>query len=386
MILQDRSGNDDPSFLAKNVYAYLGAVSKRQEIAAAFPSYLPAVPQLYAEVDREKAVQQQVDLSSIYTTMQTFMGGYLVNYFNRFGRQWQTFVEAEGDTRTNIQDINQFYVRSANGSQVPLGSLVHVKQITGPEFILRFNEYNGAQLNITGAPGYSSGQVRAALEDVFHQTMPAGMGFSYEGMSFQEQRAAEGVPSWMIFGLSLLIVFLILAALYESWSLPFSILMSTPMAVFGAFAFLWLRRWLTGLFLPAYSVLIENDVYSQIGLVMLIGLAAKNSILVVAFAKANYEKGMPLVESALDAAKVRYRPLMMTSIAFILGCVPLWTASGAGAIARQVMGTAVIGGMVVETFVGRYLVPAIFIVVERLSGARVPASGSTPSPAQGGRV
>jgi HAE1 family hydrophobic/amphiphilic exporter-1 len=318
--------------------------------------------------------------------MQTFMGGYLVNYFNRFGRQWQTFVEAEGDTRTNIQDINQFYVRSANGSQVPLGSLVHVKQITGPEFILRFNEYNGAQLNITGAPGYSSGQVRAALEDVFHQTMPTGMGFSYEGMSFQEQRAAEGVPSWMIFGLSLLVVFLILAALYESWSLPFSILLSTPMAVFGAFAFLWLRRWLTGLFLPAYSVLIENDVYSQIGLVMLIGLAAKNSILVVAFAKANYEKGMPLVESALDAARVRYRPLMMTSIAFILGCVPLWTASGAGAIARQVMGTAVIGGMVVETFVGRYLVPAIFTVVERLSGARVAASGSTPSPAQGGHV
>ena len=386
MILQDRSGNDDPSFLAKNVYGFLGAVSKRPEIAAAFPSYLPAVPQLYAEVDREKAVQQQVDLSSIYTTMQTFMGGYLVNYFNRFGRQWQTFVQAEGDTRTNIQDINQFYVRSANGSQVPLGSLVHVKQITGPEFILRFNEYNGAQLNITGAPGYSSGQVRAALEDVFHHTMPAGMGFSYQGMSFQEQRAAEGIPSWMIFGLSLLIVFLILAALYESWSLPFSILMSTPMAVFGAFAFLWLRRWLTGLFLPAYSVLIENDVYSQIGLVMLIGLAAKNSILVVAFAKANYEKGMPLVESALDAARVRYRPLMMTSIAFILGCVPLWTASGAGAIARQVMGTAVIGGMVVETFVGRYLVPAIFVVVERLSGARVPASGSTPSPAQGGQA
>ena len=386
MILQDRSGNDDPSFLAKNVYAFLGAVSKRPEIAGAFPSYLPAVPQLYAEVDREKAVQQQVDLSSIYTTMQTFMGGYLVNYFNRFGRQWQTFVEAEGGTRTNIQDINQFYVRSANGSQVPLGSLVHVKQITGPEFILRFNEYNGAQLNITGAPGYSSGQVRAALEDAFHQIMPAGMGFSYEGMSFQEQRAAEGIPSWMIFGLSLLIVFLILAALYESWSLPFSILMSTPMAVFGAFAFLWLRRWLTGLFLPAYSVLIENDVYSQIGLVMLIGLAAKNSILVVAFAKANYEKGMPLVESALDAARVRYRPLMMTSIAFILGCVPLWTASGAGAIARQVMGTAVIGGMVVETFVGRYLVPAIFIVVERLSGAKAPVSDSTPSPAQGGQA
>ena len=223
---------------------------------------------------------------------------------------------------------------------MPLGSLVHVNQITGPEFILRFNEYNGAQLNITGAPGYSSGQVRAALEDAFHQTMPPGMGFSYEGMSFQEQRAAEGVPAWMVFGLSLLCVFLILAALYESWSLPFSILLSTPMAVFGAFATLWLRRWVTGLYLPAYSIGIENDVYSQIGLVVLIGLAAKNSILIVAFAKADYEKGKPLVQSALDAARLRFRPLMMTSLAFILGCVPLWTASGAGSVARQIMGTA----------------------------------------------
>ena len=165
MILQDRSGNDDPTFLTKNVFAFLGAVSKRPEIAAAVPSYLPAVPQLYADVDRDKASQQQVELSSIYTTLQTFMGGYLVNYFNRFGRQWQTFVEAEGDSRTNIQNINQFYVRSANGSQVPLGSLVHVKQITGPEFVLRFNEYNAAQINISGVPGYSSGQVRAALEE-----------------------------------------------------------------------------------------------------------------------------------------------------------------------------------------------------------------------------
>jgi HAE1 family hydrophobic/amphiphilic exporter-1 len=387
MILQDRSGNDDPTFLAKNVFAFLGTISKRPEIAAAFPSYLPAVPQLYAEVDRDKAAQQQVDLTSIYTTMQTFMGGYLVNYFNRFGRQWQTFVQAEGDTRTNIQDINQFYVRSANGSQVPLGSLVHVNQITGPEFILRFNEYNGAQLNITGAPGYSSGQVRAALEDAFHQTMPPGMGFSYEGMSFQEQRAAEGVPAWMVFGLSLLCVFLILAALYESWSLPFSILLSTPMAVFGAFGTLWLRRWVTGLYLPAYSIGIENDVYSQIGLVVLIGLAAKNSILIVAFAKADYEKGKPLVQSALDAARLRFRPLMMTSLAFILGCVPLWMASGAGAVSRQVMGTAVIGGMVVETFLGRFLIPAIFTVVEKLSGAKVPAAGLIPSPeAHGGQA
>lgn len=387
MILQDRSGNDDPAFLTKNVFSFLGALKKRPEIAAAFPSYLPAVPQLYAEVDRDKAAQQQVDLASVYTTMQTFMGGYLVNYFNRFGRQWQTYVEAEGDTRTNIQDINQFYVRSANGSQVPLGSIVHVKQSTGPEFILRFNEYNAAQINITSGPGYSSGQVRAALEEVFHQTMPPGMGFSYSGMSFQEQQADEGVPAWAIFGLSLLCVFLILAALYESWSLPFSVLLSTPMAVLGAFAALWLRRWVMGLYLPASSIGIENDVYSQIGLVMLIGLAAKNSILVVNFAKAEYESGKPLLEAALAGAKVRYRPLMMTSIAFILGCVPLWMASGAGAVARQVMGTAVIGGMLVETFVGRYMVPAIFTVVERVSGARLPSTDLASSPeAHGGQA
>src|ERR1700761_312705 len=194
MILQDRSGNDDPMFLTKNVYAFLGAVSKRPEIAAAIPSYLPAVPQLYADVDKDKALQQQVDLTNIYTTMQTFMGGYLVNYFNRFGRQWQTFVEAEGDTRTNIQNVRDFYVRSANGGQVPLGALVRVDQITGPEFIQRFNEYSGAQINVTGAPGCSSGQVRAALEEVFQESMPPGMGFAYQGMSFQEQRAQEGVP------------------------------------------------------------------------------------------------------------------------------------------------------------------------------------------------
>jgi HAE1 family hydrophobic/amphiphilic exporter-1 len=177
MILEDRSGLDDPTTLTKNVFGFLGALSKRPEIAAAIPSYQPAVPQLYVDVDKEKALQQQVDLTNIYTTMQTFMGGYLVNYFNRFGRQWQTYVEAEGASRTNIANIDQFYVRSANGSQVPLGSLVKVTRITGPEFIYRFNEFNAAQINITGAPGYSSGQVRKALEEVFKQTMPPGAGF-----------------------------------------------------------------------------------------------------------------------------------------------------------------------------------------------------------------
>lgn len=354
MILQDRSGNDDPAFLTKNVFAFLGALKGRPEIASAFPSYLPSVPQLYADVDRDKAAQQQVDLSSIYATMQTFMGGDLVNYFNRFGRQWQTYVEAEGDTRTNIQDINQFYVRSANGSQVPLGSLVHVKQTTGPEFIMRFNEYNGAQLNITGAPGYSSGQVRAVLEDVFHQTMPPGMGYSYSGMSYQEQKAAEGVPAWMVFGLSLLFVFLILAALYESWTLPFSVLLSTPVAILGAYLALAMRSY-------------ENDIFATIGLIMLIGLSAKNAILIVEFAVANYKKGMSITDSALEAARVRFRPIIMTALAFIFGCLPLWTASGAGAASRRILGTVVIGGMTLASVAGILMVPVTFAVVEYLS-------------------
>lgn len=354
MVLEDRSGNDDPAFLTKNLYAFLGAVSKRPEIAAAIPSYLPAVPQLYADVDREKVSAQQVSLNDVYTTMATFMGGYLVNYFNRFGRQWQTYVQAEGSSRTSINNIGEFYVRSANGSQVPLSSLVHVKQITGPEFITRFNEYPAAQLNIAGAPGYSSGQVRAALEDAFAKTMPAGMGFDYQGMSFQEQKAAQGVPTWAVFGLSLLVVFLILAALYESWSLPFSVLLSTPVAILGAYLALSVRA-------------LENDIFATIGLIMLIGLSAKNAILIVEFAVANYKGGQSIAEAALNAARLRFRPIVMTALAFIFGCLPLWTATGAGAVSRRILGTVVIGGMLLATVVGILMIPVTFAVVEYIS-------------------
>ena len=354
MLVQDRSGKDDSMFLTQNLGAYLGALSKRPEILAAIPSYLPAVPQLFADVDRERVLQQQVSLSDVYTTMQTFMGGYLVNYFNRFGRQWQTYVEAEGDSRTKIENIGQFYVRSANGGQVPLSSVVKTRQITGPEFILRFNEYNAAQLNITGAPGYSSGQVRKALEEVFAQTMPEGMGYDYMGMSFQEKQAAEGVPSWAVFALSILFVFLILAALYESWTLPFSVLLSTPVAILGAYLALSMRS-------------LENDIFATIGLVMLIGLSAKNAILIVEFAKVNYENGQSISDAALNAARLRFRPIVMTALAFVFGCVPLWFAEGSGASSRQILGTVVVGGTVLSTLLGVLFVPTTFGVVEFLS-------------------
>ena len=354
MVLEDRSGSDDPTTLTKNVFAFLGALKQRPEIGAAVPSYEPAVPQLYANVDQEKALQQQVQLSDVYNTMSTFMGGYLVNYFNRFGRQWQTYVEAEGTSRTDIKNINQFYVRSANGGQVPLSSLVTVKQTTGPEFIYRFNEFNAAQINITGAPGYSSGQIRAALEDTFAKTMPAGSGYDYSGMSYQEQQAAKGVPSWAVFALSLLFVFLILAALYSSWTLPFSVLLSTPVAILGAYIALHIR-------------LLENDIFATIGLVMLIGLSAKNAILIVEFAKTNYESGQSISEAALGAARLRFRPIVMTALAFIFGCLPLWTASGAGGASRRILGTVVVGGMFLSTAIGLIFIPVTFSVVEYLS-------------------
>jgi len=382
-VLEDRGGKD-VSFLAENVQKFIAAASKRPEIAPGLLStFLPSVPQQFLSVDREKVLKQGVPLNDVYRTVQAYMGGLFVNYFNRFGRQWQVYLEAEGDYRANLDHIDQFYVRNSRGAMVPLSALAHFETRYGPEFTMRYNLYRSAQIIGSAAPGFSSAQAMKALEETFDRAMPREMGYDYLGMSFQEKQSQQGIPSWAIFTASLVFVFLILAALYESWSLPFSVLLSTPMAVFGAFAALWLRRWATGLYLPAYSVAIENDVYSQIGLVMLIGLAAKNSILIVAFAKAEYEKGKPLIEAALGAASLRLRPLLMTSFAFILGCVPLWTASGAGAIARQVMGTAVIGGMLIETLIGRFLIPAIFVVVEKLSGATSSAVGLTPSPAEG---
>src|SRR5881296_2480968 len=286
------------------------------------------------------------------------MGGVFVNYFNRFGRVWQGYVQAGGEFRTEADNVGQFRVRNSDGQPVPLSTLVKMQTTYGPEFTLRFNGYRAAQINGALAPGYSSGQGMKALEEVFAQTMPREMGYDYSGMSFQEKVAAEGISASAIFKFSLLFVFLILATLYESWSLPFSVLLSTPVAVFGAFFILWLRRTVLAAFLPSYMVQIESDVYSQIGLVMLIGLAAKNAILIVEFAKDEYEQGKPLVDAALEGARLRLRPILMTSFAFILGCVPLWIATGAGSVARQIMGTTVIGGMAAATAIAIFIIPA----------------------------
>jgi multidrug efflux pump len=384
-VLEDRSARG-PAFLRENEEKFMEAARKRPEFASIFTTALPDVPQLTVAVDRDKVLKQGVALSDVYQTLQAFMGGAFVNFFNRFGRVWQVYVQAEGKFRTRAENLGMFYVRNNSGQMVPLSAITSIKQQLGPEFTMHYNMYPCVQINATAKPGFSSEQVMRALEDVYAKTMPAGMGFDYMGMSFQEQKAQQGVPPSVIFGFSVLFVFLILAALYESWTLPFSVLLSTPVAVFGAFCVLYLRRVVgLGLFHDYANLGLENNVYAQIGLVMLIGLAAKNAILIVEFAKLEFEKGRPLVDAALEGAKLRLRPILMTSFAFILGCVPLWRAAGSGAVSRQVMGTAVIGGMTAASGIAIFIIPALFYVVEKLSGAKqhTPSTSTSIGPEHG---
>jgi len=351
-MLEDRAGNT-VEWLAEQTQTFIEAATKRPEIAMAQTTFLPSVPQLYANVDREKAMKQGVDLSDAYQALQAFMGGTFVNYFNRFGRTWQVYVEAEGEFRTEAENINQFYVRNSSGDPVPLSSIVNMEQKVGPEFTITFNLYRSAQINVVPNPGFSGLQVMTALEEVFQDEMPVSeMGYDYSGMSFQVKQATEGVPASAIFGLSLLFVFLILAAQYESWTLPVSVLFSTPIAVFGAFLALKMRG-------------MENNLYAQIGMVMLIGLAAKNAILIVEFCKDEYEKGKELLEATLAGARLRIRPILMTAFAFILGCVPLWIATGSGAVSRRILGTTVIGGMLAASVIGIFLIPIGFYLIEK---------------------
>ncbi len=354
-VLEDRTSRDI-KFLADNTNRFMAAARRRPELTSLNTTLLADIPQVYVDVDRARVLAQRVTLSDVYRTMQAFMGGAFVNYFNRFGRQWQVYVQADSEYRTRAEDIGQFYVANAAGQRVPLSAVARIQDTTGPEFTIRYNGYRSAQIIASAAPGYSSAQARRALEETFAQTMPPDMGFGYLGMSFQEQVAEQGVSPMVVFGLSLLVVFLILAAQYESWSLPFSVLLTLPVAVLGAFLAITFRG-------------MENAVYVQIGLIMLIGLSAKNAILIVEFAKRDYDGGKPVDQAALDGARLRFRPILMTSFAFIMGSIPLAIASGAGSAGRRILGTTVVGGMLAATILAIFLIPAMFALVENL-GAR----------------
>jgi HAE1 family hydrophobic/amphiphilic exporter-1 len=353
--LQDRSGGPI-STLDTGLQQFLDAARKRPELANVNSPFSASVPQVFVDVDRDRVLKEGIALPDVYQTLQTFLGGLYVNQFNRFGRQWRVFLQAEGQERMSPESIGQFYVRNNAGQMVPMSSLGTTRPTFGPQYTNRFNVYRAAQITGAAAPGYSSGQALDALEEVARATLPRDMSYDFADLSFQERRASG--HALQLFALSVVFVFLILAALYESWSLPFSVLLSVPVAVVGAFLGLLLRDF-------------DFDVYAQVGIVMLIGLAAKNAILIVEFAKARREAGADTVTAALEGAKVRLRPILMTSFAFIFGCLPLWIATGAGAASRRILGTVVISGMLAATLLAIFLIPMLYVQVERVASWRL---------------
>jgi HAE1 family hydrophobic/amphiphilic exporter-1 len=367
-MLQDRSGGSLQQ-LWDTLEKLTQAARKRPELASLVSTFRPSVPQLFVDVDQDRILKQGLQFGEVFQTLQAFLGGAYVNQFNRFGRQWKVYLQAEPQFRNSADQISNFYVRNSKGDMTPLASLVTIKRVSGPEYTNRFNLFRSIQINGTPAPGFSSGQAMTAMEQVAKEVLPAGFGYAWSDMSFQEKKAEGGQA--MVFGMSFLFVFLILAALYESWSLPFSVLLSVPVAVLGAYGGLLLRNF-------------DNNVFAQIGLVMLIGLTAKNAILIVEFAILEHAKGKELVEATLEGARLRLRPILMTSFAFILGCVPLWTAKGAGAIGRKVLGSSVITGMSAASILGIFLVPVLFVVVERIAKKKPHLEVSQPAALEGG--
>jgi HAE1 family hydrophobic/amphiphilic exporter-1 len=372
MMLQDRSGNP-PQYLAAQVQSFIAQANQDPAIQGAYTMFRASVPQVSLDIDEGKAMKLGVPLSDLNTSIGAFLGGAYVNDFNRFGRLYKVYVQAEPEYRTDVDSVRMFYVRGAEGDMIPLSTLVNTERAAGPEYTNRFNLFRTAEVTGQPAQGYSSSQALGALSELADRVLPQDLSYGWYAMSFQE-KAAEG-SGGVVFLMALVFVFLVLAAQYESWSLPLSVLLGTPIAVFGAVAGLFVSRILIG---ESY----ENNVFAQIGLVMLIGLAAKNAILIVEFAKVESEKGKSAYEAAMEAAKLRFRPILMTAFSFILGVLPLLVASGAGAEARKVMGMTVFSGMLVSTMIGVLIVPALYVMVERyVARADKP---STPSPGGGG--
>jgi HAE1 family hydrophobic/amphiphilic exporter-1 len=363
-LIQDRSGSMTVDQLGEQSRKYIAAARQRPEIGNIFTSFDPNYPQVKVELDREKARTLGVPVNEVFQAMSAAMGGAYVNDFNRFGRLYRVYVQAQPESRLKSDDIGHIYVRSKSTNQmVPLSTLVSVKEIAGTELTTRFNLLRSVELTGAPAPGYTSGQAIAALEAVFAQEMPNEMSFAYSQMSYQEKIAPPPLPTLI---LAIVCVFLLLAAMYESWRLPWAVLLGSPLVALGALFGVWLFGY-------------DNNVYVQVGLIMLIGLAAKNAILIIEFAKAKHEKeGLSLEDAALTSARLRFRPILMTAFAFILGVIPLMKASGAGAGAQNVMGTGVFFGMLVATALGVFIIPGNYTFIESLGRKRKKAKESPP--------